>query len=61
MEEEERWEHLLHPQAWFSHLSASTRALMRSLTPGHFLQYSWGLTIPLVGEQAGPPVSHPEL
>lgn len=45
----------------FSHLPAPARALMRSLTSGHFLQYSWGLTIPLVREQARPPMSHPEL
>lgn len=49
------------PGMAFSHLPVPARALMRSLTPGHFLQYSWGLTIPLVGEQAGPPMSHSEL
>lgn len=49
------------PDMVFSHLPVPARALMRSLTPGHFLQYSWGLTIPLAGEQAGPPMSHPEL
>lgn len=62
MEEEERWGTSSPcPGMVFSRRPAPAKALMRSLTPGHFLQYSWGLTIPLVGEQAGPPVSHPEL